>query len=76
MEKSASVEKTLINAIQSVYDCKNSFERNFERWNILGSYVWPNTEEIVAIKTWEEQVEYVRKWLNDSLNYINSVYRL
>ncbi len=76
LEKSASVEKTLINAIQSVYDCKNSFERNFERWNILGSYVWPNTEEIVAIKTWEEQVEYVRKWLNDSLNYINSVYRL
>ena len=76
LEKSASVEKTLINAIQSVYDCKNSFERNFERWNILGSYVWPNTEEIVAIKTWEGQVEYVRKWLNDSLDYINSVYRL
>ncbi|MCM1223841.1 MAG: CotH kinase family protein [Lachnospiraceae bacterium] len=69
--------KTIIN--DSVNDLLNnyrgSFERNFERWDTLGEYIWPNTEEIVAITSWEEQVEYVREWLLNSLNYIVSVYR-
>ena len=46
--------------------------RNFERWKILGTYVWPNA---VWYGTYEEEVEYLKTfymqrlyWLTDAIN--------
>ncbi len=47
---------------------------NFKVWDILNKYVWPNPKKIVSIKTYEGQVEYLRTWLNQKLNYMESVY--
>ncbi len=65
---------TINNAVESVFNFSNSFLRNFERWDILGQYVWPNSAEMVAISTWEGQVEYVQDWLLNSLDYLLSEY--
>ena len=35
-------------------------QRNFERWPILGTYVWPNP---VVFDTYEEEVAYLKNWL-------------
>lgn len=40
-------------------------ERNFERWDILGHYVWPNPQPVVQIDTYDGQVRYVRDYLTD-----------
>lgn len=53
---------------------KSYFEKNFTKWPILGVYVWPNSKDMVNIKTWNGQVEYVRKWLNSKLNYMYDQY--
>jgi len=47
-------------------------ERNFDRWPILGQYVWPNA---VWYDTYEEEVDYLKDfylrrmiWMNSALN--------
>jgi len=39
------------------------FERNFDRWPILGRYVWPNPREVVQIDTFLGQVDYLTNFL-------------
>ena len=51
-----------------------SVHRNYEKWQTLGHYVWPNPDELVAIDTWEGQVEYLRQWLLKSLDYMYNQY--
>ena len=52
----------------------NSVHRNYEKWQTLGTYVWPNPPELVSINTWEGQVEYFRTWLLRSLDYMYNYY--
>jgi len=53
---------------------RDSFNRNFTKWKILGTNVWPNSNDILALKTWPKQVEYTKEYLNNSLDYLLSVY--
>lgn len=46
-------------------------ERNFDRWNILGSYVWPNW---FVAGTWEEELEWMKDWLVSRLEWIDSTF--
>jgi hypothetical protein len=47
-------------------------QRNFERWPVLGIYVWPNTEpypetyagEITNLKTW---ITERAAWMDDNM---------
>lgn len=56
------------------YDNRDSFERNFDKWEILGTFVWPNDDELTELDTWDLQVEYTENYLNNSLDYLISVY--
>jgi len=42
---------------------QHSMERNFQRWNILGKYVWPNNKDVYTIPTVEGSFVYVKDWL-------------
>ena len=49
-----------------------SQKRNFERWKILGTYVWPNA---VWYNSYEEEIDYFKTfyiqrlhWLNEEIN--------
>ena len=46
-----------------------SQKANFERWDILGVYVWPNP---VYDLTYEEEVERLKKWIEERMNWLNS----
>ncbi|MEM7152161.1 MAG: CotH kinase family protein [Myxococcota bacterium] len=37
--------------------------RNFERWPILGRYVWPNDEGHEQRGSFDDEVDYLRQWL-------------
>ena len=66
--------KLLNNILNETDDFKNSFERNFIKWDILEKYVWPNSEELVEIHTWMGQVEWLMDWLHKSLDYVYNYY--
>ncbi|MBO5374109.1 MAG: CotH kinase family protein [Clostridia bacterium] len=52
----------------------NAFNRNFKKWKLLGTYVYPNPSAINNLKTWKEQVEFNKEWLEKSLNYMLKQY--
>lgn len=43
-------------------------ERNFQRWPILGTYVWPNN---FIGDTYGEEMDYLRAWATDRLNWMD-----
>lgn len=53
---------------------KAAVQHNFERWPILGTYVWPNPKEIVAIDTYEGQIEYLYNYLIIRATWLNENY--
>ncbi len=42
--------------------------RNYERWPILGKYVWPN---YFVGNTYEEEVNFLKNWINDRLAWMD-----
>jgi len=44
-------------------------DRNFERWPILGEYVWPN---YFIGETYEDEVDYLKTWVTDRVNWIDA----
>jgi hypothetical protein len=44
-------------------------ERNFERWNILGTWIWPNW---FIGQTWDEEVSWMMNWIEARLAWMDS----
>jgi len=43
--------------------------RNFERWPVLGTYIWPNA---FIGNTYGEEVDFLRIWLMDRLHWMDN----
>ena len=43
--------------------------RNFNRWPILGKYVWPN---YFIGETYKDEVEYLKGWITDQVSWIDA----
>jgi len=43
-------------------------ERNFNKWQILGVYVWPNN---VYFPTYDEEITYLKNWLDERFEWLN-----
>ncbi|MEO0560207.1 MAG: CotH kinase family protein [Bacteroidota bacterium] len=39
--------------------------RNFERWPVLGEFVWPNTDGFESRTTYASEVSYLKQWLQN-----------
>ncbi len=44
-------------------------ERNFDKWNILGQYVWPNN---YVGGTYENEIGYLKNWITERTEWIDS----
>ena len=55
---------------------KDAMERNFERWDIMGVSVWPNTPKLVEIDTVKGQIDYVREWLTERYKVLCELYKV
>jgi hypothetical protein len=51
-----------------VAEIRESAERNFVKWRILGRYDWPNW---FIAKTWDEEVEWMTGWLRDRVAWMD-----
>ena len=48
-----------------------SQKANFDRWDILGVYVWPNP---VWNLTYKQEVDRLKNWIVERMNWLNSNY--
>jgi len=46
-----------------------AIDRNFEKWPILGQYVWPN---YYIGGTYEDEVSYLKGWITQRVNWIDA----
>ena len=46
----------------------DAVDRNFERWPILGEYVWPN--DFIG-QTHSEEIDFLTNWINNRLTWMN-----
>jgi len=44
-------------------------DRNFERWPVIGEYVWPN---YFIGETYEDEVVYLKEWIEARVNWIDA----
>ena len=44
-------------------------DRNFAKWPILGTYVWPN---YFVFNTYEEEINYLKTWTTDRILWMDS----
>ena len=49
-----------------------SVARNFERWDILGSYVWPNAEGFDERDSYGEEIAYLKAWIQARVAWMDS----
>jgi hypothetical protein len=42
--------------------------RNFEKWNVLGTYVWPNA---YVGQTYAQEVQYLKVWIRQRLDWMD-----
>lgn len=53
---------------------QSSLERNFEVWNIMGIYIWPNPQEIIEIETFMGHVFHMINWLETRCAWLADYY--
>jgi hypothetical protein len=44
-------------------------ERNFNKWKILGNYIWPN---YFVGNTWQEEMSYLNNWVLNRLSWMDA----
>ncbi len=44
--------------------------RNFNRWDILNHYVWPNPNEVVSQTTYQGQVDYIYNYIDQRATWM------
>lgn len=71
------VRKTLLSndrlfaVIDSAVNVVNEAKtRHFQRWPILGTYVWPNPQPIAG--SYPQEIEYLKSWLNSRLYWLDN----
>jgi hypothetical protein len=62
----ANVHMMIDNSLQLLGD---AVDRNFQRWPILGQYVWPN--DFIG-ETHAQEIIFLKNWISARLTWINS----
>ena len=52
----------------------NSFNRNFERWNIFNQKINREPTSVMNIKTFVGQVDYLTNWLSNRIDWLTKFY--
>lgn len=62
-------EENIINTVDSLAQLVSEAQvRNFDKWPILGEYIWPN---YYVGQTYEDEVAFLKNWIHDRLNFLD-----
>jgi hypothetical protein len=71
LRKDVLSDENILDIIESNVDLISEAQiRNFNRWDILGKYVWPNPKPYAV--TYEEEIEKLKNWLIARAEWIDS----
>jgi len=63
----------MINKMWEYYDlCEAAAAHNFEKWDILNTYVWPNPAKVMEATTYKKQVEYLEWYVKHHVEWLDS----
>jgi hypothetical protein len=48
-----------------------SQKMNFEKWDILGVYVWPNAGNVWERTTYQSEIDYLKEWLSLRIEWMD-----
>ncbi len=66
---SFSFIESLMLASRTRLEEAGALTRNFNRWPILGTYIWPN---YYVGQTYDEEYEYLKQWISDRLTWMDT----
>ena len=58
-----------IDAYNDALTKAGAIDTNFSKWNILGTYIWPNN---FVGATYNEEKNYLKDWVSDRLSWLDS----
>ncbi len=63
--------ETIFAYVDSVYSVLNleAQQRNFQKWPVLGEYVWPN---YYVGNTYLQEVDWLKSWITNRLNWLDA----
>jgi hypothetical protein len=53
----------------TLLEINEAVTRNFNKWKILGVYVWPNKN---TFKTFDEEIAYLKSWIKQRISWFNT----
>jgi hypothetical protein len=62
------IGRTLDGCLRFADEHRSDFLRNYERWDILGKHTAMNPPALMALDSWQEQVDFASSWLHRSLD--------
>jgi hypothetical protein len=65
--------ETILGYVDSVADVlsEEAQQRNFQKWPVIGEYVWPNY--VYDFDTYQEEVDWMKDWITQRLEYLDAV---
>jgi len=73
LRKSILSEQKVIAVIDSMAALLNEAQqRNFQRWNVLSQYVWPNA---YIGGSYPNEIQYLKDWVKKRLIYLDAVFK-
>lgn len=77
----AAIKKSIANDLAYARAHKEAYEKNFTKWNLIGnvgasqaSGNWSVPEEFRKYATWEDHLNYIENYLNESYAYLKIAY--
>ena len=61
-----------IDSLTNLMTSNQAAERNYQRWPVLGQYVWPNN---FVGNTYGSEIDYLRDWTEKRLSWLDFQYR-
>lgn len=68
------VQDELLECTNYALNHQDDFARNYNKWQTIGVYVWPNPTYIVELKTWEDNIKFLNNWIDESMKSIVKEY--
>ena len=62
---------SILNRLQEnidVLEANNAVARNYNRWPILGTYIWPNS---FVGESFSDEVLFLKEWIQDRLAWMD-----
>ena len=66
---SNSAMTKMIDNYEMILRSSGSVKRNFERWPVLGTYVWPNN---YIGSDYSDEINFIRNWISERLSWLDS----